>query len=409
MISTVWAFIRNNWQALLLSLIPSGMAIAPLPFHPVIYYGMLGCFFIYIFCKTKEFNILMALLLSACTLSILANNPPGVFRCWERLGLFCLVTMVYFPVICLEEMERVRFRALRFSLWISVFIGIGSFICYFLGINYMRNANINTMEAVGWFGGLTPMSMLLGPITAIGCVYLLYVLLFKENVLKKYRLLLFLGCLSCFFCTMLSASRIALVALVIGALALLFFYSKGRLNKFIGITLVLSLVFTFTYPLHSHFSEKVLEKQTLNIKSGNMFSSRQEKWDNRVTEFKNSPLLGIGFCAISPELEKRYMNRQGVVEPGNSWLAVASMTGLIGLIPFILITISTSIRLFKQAMYSDDTNSILLFSLLMVVYVHMMAEGYVLAGGAYMCFFFWLLLGVSYMYIPQKYQDEKLL
>ena len=153
---------------------------------------------------------------------------------------------------------------------------------------------------------------------------------------------------------------------------------------------------SLSYPLYSDFAQGVITKQQANEASGGTFSSRDVKWKNRIAEFEKSPLCGIGFASISLDTEEGGMtNRTGVVEPGSSWLAVLSMTGILGAIPIALLLIGTLFRLLKKIRIQANYNLVILFVLLFVCIVHQFFEGYALAGGSYLCFFFWLLLGAA--------------
>ena len=136
-----------------------------------------------------------------------------------------------------------------------------------------------------------------------------------------------------------------------------------------------------------------------------MFASREERWSHRINEFTNSPFVGIGFAAISPEYTDEYNIELGIVEPGSSWLTVLSMIGIMGALPIILIIINTWNGL--KAIYNNNTEdySILLSGLLSLFYVHLIAEGYIFAGGSFLCFLFWLTLGISYSY-PRIYKYQ---
>ncbi|MDP2455208.1 MULTISPECIES: hypothetical protein [unclassified Kaistella] len=95
----------------------------------------------------------------------------------------------------------------------------------------------------------------------------------------------------------------------------------------------------------------------------------------------------------------------GKVEPGSSWLALLSMTGIAGFILIVFIFLSALIYLFKNK--NDYIISGILGSLLLFFMIHMSAEGYILAAGSLLFFYIWLLLGVIEGY--KKYQIIKII
>ena len=79
---------------------------------------------------------------------------------------------------------------------------------------------------------------------------------------------------------------------------------------------------------------------TLLINTGGTFSSRESLWMARIAEIKSHPLTGVGFCCVDPRLTP--VNTQtGVIEPGSSWLAIFSMTGILGFLSFIIVFYKT--------------------------------------------------------------------
>ena len=118
--------------------------------------------------------------------TIISAMPDPVFRSWERLGLFVLLYLVASPVLQAEYIRMLRRKMLFYIIFICVILSIGSFIGYFLGINF---CTINLKEVTdyqgvaGHFSGLTKQSMYLGPISGISAIYFLDKFLFKKKIL----------------------------------------------------------------------------------------------------------------------------------------------------------------------------------------------------------------------------------
>lgn len=284
---------------------------------------------------------------------------------------------------------------MRWILFISIIIGVGSFIAYFVGINYMRSM-VNTsglevyQESVGLFGGLTTHSMLLAPISGVGAITATYIALNRNN---KYWILVIM----CIGALLFSASRASLLATISGELALIYYFSA---HKSIMVKRLVGIMFfaIISFPLWSGATEGINKKNKGDITSGINVDSRTLKWDARIEEWEDSPIYGIGFAAVSDRDDIGY---NGMVEPGSSWLALLSMTGIIGFGLFLAIFI----RAIKRTLMTNTPMGALLGGILVLLGVHMLAEGYVYAGGSYLCFMLWLTLGCATYYEPEEQEE----
>lgn len=246
------------------------------------------------------------------------------------------------------------------------------------------------IERVGMFGGLTKHSMILGPVASLGAIYCLYQLL----ITKKYYYLLF--AIPCMGSVMFAASRLAFASMIAGLVVFLLIYSK-RKSYFLKVLLMVSAVLFVTYPLFEKGMERIEQKQQNNIESrGKALSSRDLKWEHRLEEFRSSPIYGIGFCSIDTRYVSEY-DENGGVEPGSSWLAVLSMTGVFGMLLFIGIIVKGV----YIALKTKCDESMLRFALLMFFLVHFIGEGYIFSAGGVLCVYAWLVIGCCY---DLKYQ-----
>lgn len=248
----------------------------------------------------------------------------------------------------------------------------------------------DSVDGVGTFGGLTRHSMVLGPISAIAVIYCSYRALVTKN--KLYWLLT----MPCMACVLFSASRTAFIAALCGFMSMFYVLSGSnsrvllkRLYPIIGILLI-------SFPLWQGALSGLKMKQQNNVEQlGRSFGSREDKWNNRIEEFMGSPVCGVGFSACDPLNYEDY-NRDlgGTVEPGSSWLAVLSMTGLMGFIPFVIIAYRAIRRAWSHRRHNQ--RAALYLGLIVFLFTHMVSEGYVLAGGSLLCFVCWLIISSCY-------------
>ena len=129
------------------------------------------------------------------------------------------------------------------------------------------------------------------------------------------------------------------------------------------------------------------------MEKGGTLSSRQSLWNERIKEFKSSPIYGVGFSSQKEiRIDIRTLNT-GAVEPGTSYGAVFAMTGLLGGIPFLMILASQILKkpsaAFGMLVISPAQVCLVFFGM------HMMVEGYVFAAGSPLCALLWLSVGAA--------------
>lgn len=253
----------------------------------------------------------------------------------------------------------------------------------------MGNSSYNT---AGTFAGLFNHSMMLGPVAGISTVFLAYQAYASEtNTTSKWYLAASLASLAA---VAFSASRSALLATITGITFMLMKAINDR-QKFLKILSLILVIASLSFPLWGRALDDIIEKNNSNIIAGGSFSSRENKWNARIAEFKSNPMFGIGFSSVNPQLDD--VSTGGTIEPGSSWLAILSMSGIIGCGLF-LITFWSGYSACNQLHGPDDA---LLLGILILFAVHMMAEGYVFAAGSFLCFLLWLIVGCC---IDRKYE-----
>lgn len=360
----------------------------------VAYYAILILYALYSLKNLRSVNILFALFLLYVPLELLAMQPDSVFKPWARYVLLALVFICNSPLLQGGKCRLHRSRIFKIILFSCAFLGIGSCVARFVGINYMTD---NSSFGVGTFGGLTLHSMLLGPIAGIGSLYMM-ALWYKTK--KRWYVA---GVVMCLLAVLFSASRSSLMATLAGNVLMLYKMS-GTGSKFMKYVVMITLVASATFPLWGSALDDVIAKNDVNVEAGSAFDSRSEKWEARTKEFKENPILGVGFASIDPNASdvSELTLATGIVEPGSSWLCIFSMTGLIG----ALLLLPVFYRAFFTAWRSRSELAAVITGILTLFFVHMFAEGYALSGGSFLAFCLWLAVGVAYD--SKYYNNERL-
>ena len=123
-------------------------------------------------------------------------------------------------------------------------------------------------------------------------------------------------------------------------------------------------------------------------------NSRNTLWDERIYEFKTSPIFGIGF-ASSLDKSSILIKESGSLEPGSSWLAILAMTGILGFLSFSLLMLETVMKVLKNFHKNRSMQYSVYFGTLIFFSISFFAEGYVFAAGSPLALIFWMTLGVS--------------
>lgn len=344
----------------------------------------------------------VGIFLFACFLSLIVNDPPYFFKPWSRLIVYTLVLFVVSPFLVSFHANKIRFKVLLYLLDIVVLLSIGSFIAYFFGINlFVHYGRKMEITDIGHFSGIMNHSIALGHFAGISAVYLLVRALSGKGLLK---IIMAISCICCYGACLFSASRNGIVSCMVASIAVFIGFYRKRLFKGLCVLLLIVGVAASTYTGWGWAMKFVQTKNELNIELGdNVFYSREKKFDARIAEFKSSPIIGIGYYAINPDLDKVEFST-GQIEPGSSWLAIASMTGILGFIPFFLICFVSLKRAWTM---QNQLTSTLLFSLLCFYCVHMIYEGYIIAPRSIFGLFFWLIISSSCYYGHYEKNDFK--
>lgn len=317
-------------------------------------------------------------------ISLTLANPNSVFRSWERLLLFVVMFVYASPLIINQKAIRWREISLETVCYICVLLSATSSVCYFIGINLFEDRYYGGyieefVGSAGHFSGICNHSMVLGPISGISSIYLFNQIENKRN--KHFYIFLFASIGSLLF----SASRSALISTLFGCSTILFLRSK-TIKEFIKKTIPFLIVVIVTFPLWNSAATGLVNKQNARTDEGGMFDSRTIKILCRYEEFSSSPIYGVGFSSIDPKGGDGYDISSGTIEPGSSWMAILSMTGIIGFILFATLIIKT----IKGCWYESNT---LYLGLLSFFLVDLLVEGYIFAGGNVLAFIFWLVVG----------------
>ncbi|MDD5779495.1 MAG: O-antigen ligase family protein [Bacteroidales bacterium] len=315
--------------------------------------------------------------------NLIICSPESFYGVWERLGIFTALFLVVSSFFVGNYARRFRWQALKTLLGIVVVLSTLSFFGFFLGINMMvRFDEVLTeyQSNAGWFSGFYTHSMLLGPMSALAACCIIYL------ALKKKSYIIALCAIPSIGSVMFAASRTAFIAMIIAFLFMVYRYSESKAT-FSKILIASSLVLVISFPLWNTGLDRMASKQQAFETQGR-FGSRTDKWTHRLEEFETSPIWGIGFSTVSRQ-SGDVDTSSGTIEPGSSWFAILSMTGIVG-IAFVFIFFRGAFYAIKK---SINQRAVLLMAMLIFISIHMFGEGYIFAGGNPVAVIAWLIVG----------------
>lgn len=339
----------------------------------------------------KRISMTMTILYIACILSILLNDIPTQYQPWMRFILFIVVTIVASPFIQSDFYDRFRVSLFKYIHFLLIFVIILSIPFIIVG-----------ERGHAGFGGFTNHSMLLAPISAITLITLLY-----QLYLGKYNKIIVISLIAItFIALLLAASRVSLGGVIVAIIYFFYRLYSNNKRKFGTIAISIIALMTITYPLWGSYMEGIEKKNEAQItETGeiNYTGSRDIMWDQRIREFKSSPLVGVGFgyAKYVTNVNERtgritYEKTEiGVVEPGSSWLGALSMTGLLGFTALLILWFK-SLKNSWKVEKKDKLFGVYIGSTLIFWAVHMIAEGQIFAAGSFLFFMVWITFGAAY-------------
>lgn len=356
-----------------------------------IYYGVFALLgLIVLMDKNVRLNWGITLFFCICFLSIIGNNIPSYFHSMERFIGMILIVLCVGPLFYNDRLGTIRMKILSYLSWTFVCVSVISFFLYLV------YRPITITERGNLFGGITVHSMTMGPIAALATLYVIQYLQYEKDKIKKRRkIVLWIACFVCLLTAVLAGSRSALLALFAALLVWAWSYFNDT-KKIIGYIVSALLLLALTFPVWWKYTETIQKKMEYSEQQGSLLISRARKWEARIDEFKENPILGCGFASVKmPDAVVIPQNYKGTVEPGNGWLFLLSSTGLVSFVLF-----ASFYGKILHALYKIKTKiALLLLSSLIFLGIHMMAEGYIVSSGNFFFFYLWLCLGTATCYI----------
>ncbi|MPL77456.1 hypothetical protein SDC9_23312 [bioreactor metagenome] len=354
----------------------------------LVYYSVIILTFIlliikYIIPSNFRNNIITLLFLFFILVSILVNDINPIFKPYQKFLIFVMIVSIFGPLFNSNKMVLFRYNLLKhLKILIIVFVFL-SFIAIILGFQLITNQR---------FHGLANNSMLMGPLSSIAA--LICIDWYKDNHLRRNKVVFISMFFISIFSVLLSASRSAIFALLFSLFLYFLIKSKNLIStlKYLSLFFIISffVIKMNPYNVLNNLYDKIEQRESID----NFTSGRDLMWEDRIKDFKVSPIIGVGYANYVNTIYSRVDFTSGDDEPGSGWLYLLSSLGIIGFVLY-LFPIVKIIRHYNK-------HSPISFYFLVFFCLHSFVEGYLLSIGSILGVLMWISISSSLDYINNK-------
>jgi O-antigen ligase len=392
----IWAPLADQWQ--------TGRWIV------LVVGAIAGCF---VFLKQRDqhfrpIHLVALCCVSTAVVSALVSPSPLVALLKSTSLLFLFVYAASGARLAIVGREKAFFRGLLLGCEVVVYL---SAIFYFL-LLWPFWGNPNSLGLV--------MSVVIIPI-------LLWGFFVSERRMERYRRgfalsLAFLLLLNSYERAGLAAAGVACLLFCVG-LRKYRLLLKGTAFVLVGAAFVAASV-----PLENTSSEITASNSFVarfvykGKPEAGLLGSRKTVWEQTLTTLREHPWFGTGFGTTNSGYDGTNVSMTSSAEAltqedGNSYLAITQWTGMLGVVPFLLLIIFVCVSIGRVFLYMRRTGNacyaVPIAGVLAAGLMNAVFEDWLFAVGYYTCVFFWALAfvlpdliaampmqGHQYFYLP---------
>ncbi len=351
----------------------------------ILYYPMLFILALYCIINAKKISIVHFLYLIICLVSILLNDIPPYYRIYSRYLVFILLLLSFSNLVNGRKIALMRLHAFHIFSILTVILVTINYIFFTLG--FVKSEALTLYEERGLYTGSTANNEM-GLLGAISIMFIItYSIKFFKQISTLSKVVLFICLVSAISMMAMASSRMGLMCTIFSILFVIY-----KLNTNIKkITISLFLIIIGGFLVSTFMGDKfkfMLEKNGNQIEEINL-NSREDMWQSRIKEYKESPIYGIGFGYMKYGWGNAGAeNTKGRIESGSGWASVVSQTGTLGAICMFFIVIPNLIYLLRRK--SNSYCSAWYSGMCIMFILQPITEAYITTVGAVLCCLFWL-------------------
>lgn len=357
-------------------------------------YLLLGLSLVYSLLSAREVSFAGVLLLLACL--------PGSWFAEQRevsllkYGGWAILLLVAGPLLAGPNARRVRNQAWNALAVFLALIGVASCLWWLLRLPVL---------GLGLFTGVMTYSNTVGAIAGLGAVLAAGRAIASQSWPRLVWI--FITMASILTC-LASGARASALAMGAG-LAVVLFVERRKVNLLQIFILAFGLMAGLAvYKLFIQAEDST--EITSGLMEKGLENTREFLWAARWQEFHENPLCGVGVgLAKGEESSGNATDEEGDanVEPGSSYLAVLSMTGLSGAAGFGIFFLSVGVRFSGRYRFLPAGVASELLGAGTFLFFNGIAEGWILAVGSPLCMIFWLWLGYLVDVLGEQKPERK--
>lgn len=284
-----------------------------------------------------------------------------------------------------------RYRAQLWAAmgWLSLIISGASLLVWIVGVQLAGRGN---------FFGVMSHTMILAPVAGMSLIESLNRYFRTEN--KLWLATSGAAMINLLLC----ASRSAMVGASLAVLWMIL--NVGGLKRQSAMAAISALGLIMMIIDSGFFSQESRDRSTdkekhvlteiLRVKSDS--NTRAWLWEARIAEFQGEPVIGIGFTRTIYGRK----STAGEIEPGSSYLAILSMTGLVGAFGWVFFLTQLRSAYRRAADSLPKFDRLALGGAGVFFAFHLAFEGYIFSCGSFVGLWFWALLGMFYDLVEQE-------
>lgn len=331
------------------------------------------------------------ILVYGLTLVIHPHNEPALRT--MRFIAFMIGMAFFSPLFESRQLDSCRKLAAR-SIYVTLSLMV--FLSFLVWIYILTTKGIIGIQCGEFhyygFRGIFKMGMTLSPASAVVALISFFRLL-QTNNRNERAIMAAMGLLGIIMC-IVGGSRSALLALFL-SLTILIFHKRNQIAKFLkkpsGIILSLGALLAIALSLPTAL-DAISRKYSISTEHGSILYSREKLWENRIDEFRSSPVIGIGYANEFPS-DNGATDNLAKIEPGSSWLSLLSYGGISGTAVFLWVMVMLVKKIWRNR---NSTTFPLVCSMLVFLIINGTTEGWLMFAGAMMFPIFWLTVSAGW-------------
>lgn len=333
-------------------------------------------------------NYMLMLFCVIGAVSLLLNHPVTNYMSSLRFFLFCGMLCMLSPLVDSAHLRQFRKYLWQYAIIMSQIVVLLSLLIYLKMLLFNGEGSLLV---------LIKHPIMLSTLSAIISIVITWRFLNCDKSKKKIVIIFdFISLIAAIILMVWGGSRSAIISFIIAEIYLFItLYHKWKGTRWWLLATIITTLTAVTL-IGGDVTFRVKKKFEIAQEHNSIIFSRKQLWQSRIDEFKDSPIIGIGFTNAT-YYSTLYNNKKIIntcpdrkEEPGSSWLSVLSNTGIIGFAVLACWNICL-LHVIRKRRRNGDVSAVKFGALLIFFITEGFFEGWILYAGSFLFFLYWLL------------------